>query len=169
MQKSTVRALITGIIVLGTTAGVSGFAQVADTTIPTAHDTPIQTTTDAPVVITLEGVSNDGGSITFATSSSPMHGALDAINGTTVSYIPESGYTGTDSFQFIVTEGATSSLPATVSITIQAPAPPTGTARIVVRNGTEVATSSLVSFPLIGTTSITTTLGTSHEAAASST
>lgn len=169
MWRSYRKALLLVVITLGISAGVSVSAITADTTIPTAHDVATTTAYETMVIFDLSGVSNDSGTISFATTSSPAHGALGAITGTTLSYTPHTGFSGTDSFQFIVTEGATSSSPATVTITVGAPPLPTGTVQIVVRSGSIVATSSLVSFPLVGTTTVTTTLGTSHEVAASST
>lgn len=162
-------ALLTGIIILGTSAGVSLFADT-DPTIPTATAVAASTPQDTAVTISLTGASNDSGSITFATTTSPTHGTLGAITGTDVEYTPETGYAGTDSFEFIATEGATSSTPALVTISIDAPTPvaPTGTAHIVVRDQAGIATSSDVVFAF-GTTTIAATAGDSHEVAASST
>lgn len=160
-------AVLTSIIMLGVGAGASLFADT-DPTIPTASTVATSTVADMPVTITLLGMSNDGGSITFATSTSPAHGTLAAISGTDVLYTPESGFTGTDSFSFIAIEGATSSMPATASITVNAPPPATGTARLTVRSGDIVATSTTVTFPLTGTTTISTTLGATHDVAADS-
>ncbi len=160
-------AVLTSVIILGASAGVSLFAD-ADPTIPTASPVSVSTAQDAAITITLPGASNDGGSITFATTTSPAHGTLGAIAGAEVLYTPESGFTGSDSFAFVAFEGATSSAPATVSITITAPAPATGTAHITVRDGAIVATSTIITFPLSGTTSIATTGGDTHEASAAS-
>lgn len=169
-RASYYKTLMLGIIILGFSAGVTVRATtVGDPTIPSASDVAVATSYETPITITLAGTSNDSGSITFSTSTSPAHGALGSISGSSVEYTPALGYSGTDTFQFLATEGATSSAPATVTITVSAPVPTTGTAQMVVRSGSTIATSSLVSFPLAGTTSIAATLGTSHEVAASST
>lgn len=169
-RASYYKTLMLGIIILGFSAGATVRAiAVGDPTIPSVSDVAVATAYETPVTIMLAGTSNDSGSITFSTSTSPAHGALGSISGSSVEYTPALGYSGTDTFQFLATEGATSSAPATVTITVSAPVPTTGTAQIVVRSGSTIATSSLVSFPLAGTTSIAATLGTSHEVAASST
>lgn len=168
MQKNAA-ALITGIIILGMSTGLSLFADT-DITIPSASSVATTTLQDAAVTITLSGASNDGGSVTFATTTSPAHGTLGTISGTDVLYTPESGYTGSDSFQFVATEGATSSAPATATIVIDAPVPvvPTGTIHIAVRDGATVATSTTLVIPLAGTRSIATTAGDPHEVPADS-
>jgi len=149
--------------------GLSPFAYADDATIPSASPITTATTEATPVAISLSGTSNDGGAISYATTTSPGSGTLDTISGSSVTYTPNAGFTGTDSFQYVVTEGATSSAPASVSIIVSAPAITTGTAHITVRDGATVATSSDVSFPLSGNSSLTTTLGSSHDVAASST
>lgn len=167
MQTDRIGAfLITSIIVLGVSAGVSTFADV-DPTIPSASDVTASGMQDTPISLTLIGASNDGGTVIFATTTSPSHGTLDAISGTGVTYTPASGYTGPDSFQFVATEGATSSAPATVVLTINA-TPASGTIHISVRDGATIATSTTLVFPLSGTTNITTTLGSTHSVGASS-
>lgn len=167
MHKGRTTALLVGIIILGTSVGISLFADT-DPTVPTATAVATSTMQDTAVTITLAGVSNDSGSITFATTTSPAHGTLGTLSGTDILYTPETGYTGTDSFQFVAIEGATSSTPVSATITVTAPAPTTGTAHITVRDGAIIATSSSVSFPLSGTVSLTATSGGSHDVAASS-
>lgn len=169
MERTHVAALLTIIIVLGVGAAASLFADT-DPTIPSASNVATTTLQDTAIIITLSGASNDGGSITFATTTSPAHGTLGAISGADVLYTPESGYTGSDSFQFVAYEGATSSAPATATIVIDAPAPvvPTGTIHIAMRDGATVATSTTLVVPLAGTTSIATTAGDTHEVPADS-
>lgn len=159
-------ALLTSIIVLGTSAGLSLFADT-DPTIPSASGATLSTPQDTPTTIVLVGSSNDSGSIIFATTTSPAHGTLGAITGSTVIYTPDSGYSGTDTFQFTTTEGATSSAPATISLSIIAPTP-VGAVRFTVRDGSTIATSSTVYIPLSGTTSITATGGGTHDIPADS-
>ncbi len=167
MRHSWNTALLTGIIVLGTTAGISLFAD-ADPTIPTVSGQSVSTVRDVAITISLSGTSNDGGSVVFATTTAPSHGVLSDIVGNNITYTPEAGYVGSDSFQFSAVEGATSSAPATITVTIDPPLAPTGTAHIVLRNGGTIATSSDVRFGF-GTTTITTTAGATFETAASST
>lgn len=117
MRTASPRFLISLIVILGISAGISTFAD-ADPTVPTASDVATTTLQGVSTTLVLSGSSNDGGSITFATSTSPSHGTLSALSGSSVTYTPDTSYTGTDSFQFIVTEGATSSVPATATITV---------------------------------------------------
>lgn len=100
--------------------------------LPAAHAatfaTPVATSfskavsISAQTVIQLQGSDADGTPLTFATTSSPSHGALSNLNAATgaVVYTPTAGYTGTDSFTFTVTSGGDTSTAATVSITVTA-------------------------------------------------
>lgn len=160
------------VLVLATSMAISSFAITLDPTIPSAADIVVTTTSDTPAIIALSGASNDmdaGGALTVATTTSPSHGTLGLITGQSLTYTPDNGYTGTDTFSYIATEGATSSPSALVSITVTAPLPATGVAHITIRNGTTIATSSAISFALSGTTDVTATTGGLHTIAASST
>ncbi len=70
--------------------------------------------------LALAGSDPDNDPITFAIESQPAHGALtdfDAFAGT-VTYTPEAGYNGPDAFTYVVSDGYTNSLTATVHLTI---------------------------------------------------
>ncbi|MEY4747052.1 MAG: hypothetical protein RLZZ416_101 [Candidatus Parcubacteria bacterium] len=100
----------------------------SDPTIPSASDFATSTAQGVAITFSLEGASNDGGPIAFATSSDPSRGTLIAIGNGAFTYAPDLGFVGTDSFQYVVTEGATSSPTATVTIAVAAPldiTPPT--------------------------------------------
>jgi len=100
-----------------------GMTFAADTSVPSANDASVSTLIATPATFTLSGSSNDGGAVTFATTTNPTHGTLGTITDVgSVIYIPDNGFTGADTFQFITTEGATSSSFATVTITV-APLP----------------------------------------------
>ena len=115
-----------------------------DSTIPSVSDVSTTTLEAASVTITLSGQSNDGGAVTFSATTSPQSGTLGAISGNSVTYTPNAGFTGTDSFQYIAIEGATSSPAATATISITAPpaAPDTATVRIF--SGTTLIASSSI-------------------------
>lgn len=85
--------------------------------VPTATAQSVNAGENKPLVITLAGTGS--GAISFATSSNPMHGTLAGI-GSTLTYTPDAGYTGSDSFTFTANNG-TASAPATVSITVLPP------------------------------------------------
>ncbi|WP_411906995.1 putative Ig domain-containing protein [Rhizobium mayense] len=79
-----------------------------------------------PVTLALSG----GAAASVAVVSPASHGATTA-SGTTITYTPTSGYSGSDSFTYTATNATGTSAPATVSVTISAPtltfSPPGGT------------------------------------------
>jgi hypothetical protein len=68
--------------------------------------------------ITLSGTDSNGATLTYAVATVPTHGMLGTVNGSSVTYTPNSGYTGTDSFTFTVSDGISTSAAAAVSITV---------------------------------------------------
>ncbi|MBB1060845.1 putative Ig domain-containing protein [Lysobacter spongiae] len=68
--------------------------------------------TDIPLAIT------GGPAATVAVATAPSHGTALA-SGTTISYQPDPGYAGADSFTYTATNAGGTSAPATVSITVQ--------------------------------------------------
>ena len=106
---------------------------------PTATGSSQTTAEDTPKTIGLAGADADDCDLTFTIGTGPAHGTLDPIadvacTGTgpfadtaTVDYTPTTGYNGPDSFTFRVSDGVTTSAPATVTITVGTPpnAPPT--------------------------------------------
>ncbi len=73
------------------------------------------------------------GPLTFAIVTQPAHGALSAVNAATgqLTYTPNTGFTGTDSFTFGATNGILTSKTATVGITVRANTPPVVPAQTV--------------------------------------
>jgi 1,4-alpha-glucan branching enzyme len=73
--------------------------------------------------ITLNGTDADGQALAFETASAPAHGRLSAVDTSTWTavYTPVHGYIGTDAFDFVASDGLTSSLPATIRVAVQAP------------------------------------------------
>jgi hypothetical protein len=90
---------------------------------PTADAQPVSTDEDVPVDITLTGSDPDGDALTFAIATGPTSGTLSGtLDGDElVTYTPNAGFTGADSFTFTVNDGTQNSAPATVSITVQVP------------------------------------------------
>ncbi len=98
---------------------------------PTANDASKTTNQDTPVSITLSGSDPETCNLTFAVSS-PAHGSLGSVStnpcssgnpntdSASVTYTPDSGFTGSDSFTYTVSDGSNTSSPATVSITVNA-------------------------------------------------
>ena len=86
---------------------------------PVANAQQVTTDEDTTVVITLTGTDVDGDTLTYEVKTAPQHGTLSAVNGTKVTYTPNAGYVGTDSFTFVVKDGNGGiSTPATVGITV---------------------------------------------------
>ncbi|AHM58853.1 VCBS repeat-containing protein [Flammeovirgaceae bacterium 311] len=90
---------------------------VAMNDTPEANSTAVTTDEDVLVPITLSGLDVDGDALTYTIIDVPAHGTL---SGTTpnLTYTPASDYAGTVSFTFTAHDGALTSAPATVSITI---------------------------------------------------
>jgi hypothetical protein len=64
----------------------------------------------------------DGDSLTVASYIAPAHGTLAIFTDGSFTYTPSSGYVGADSFSYSASDGSLSSTsPATVSITVNAP------------------------------------------------
>jgi len=76
------------------------------------------TTQETAVPVTLRGTDADGDDLTYDLVSQPSHGSLSGT-GPFLSYTPESGYDGTDSFTYRVNDGRVDSAVATVNITIE--------------------------------------------------
>ncbi|MEO8459595.1 MAG: Ig-like domain-containing protein [Dokdonella sp.] len=71
------------------------------------------------VTIPLIASDSDGNTLTLRVVSQPTHGTA-GLAGTTATYFPEVGYSGSDTFTFAAWDGATDSNLASVSITVTA-------------------------------------------------
>ena len=84
---------------------------------------------NTPQTIQLQGSNaNSGATLTYAITTQPTHGTLSAPSSTgVVTYTPNAGYQGNDSFQFTVTNPTAklTSSPKTVSLTTTAASVPT--------------------------------------------
>jgi VCBS repeat-containing protein len=89
---------------------------------PVADPQSVTTIEDTSVAITLTGSDVDGDPLTFNQPTNPNNGTLDIdLNYTTngkLTYIPNSGFNGSDSFTFTVNDGTVDSDPVTVSVTV---------------------------------------------------
>src|SRR5829696_4592087 len=92
---------------------------------PLAYNQTVSTTMDTPVSITLGAVDSDGDSITLSVIDQPDHGGLSGSS-PTLTYTPDSGYVGPDSFMFQVCDpsGSNTCDSATVSINVSSSAAP---------------------------------------------
>ncbi len=88
---------------------------------PVANGQNVSTSEDTAVAITLTGSDVDGDALTFAVvgGSGPTNGVLSGT-APTLTYTPNAGYSGADSFTFTASDGLLTSAAATVSITVNA-------------------------------------------------
>lgn len=98
-----------------------------DNNPPVANNTSAVTSVGVPIIVNLSGSDPDGDSLTFSIVSGPTNGTLSAITQTSpttaqVTYTPNPGYIGPDSFTYTVTDcaGATAASTATASLTVNA-------------------------------------------------
>ena len=108
-------------------------------TAPLANAQSVPTNENTAVVITLGGIDANGDALTFAIAAAPVNGTLSAITATncsasipsnctaSITYTPNTAYSGADSFTFTVNDGTVNSATATVSISV-ANQPPTANA-----------------------------------------
>lgn len=100
-------------------------------TAPVASNNSMNTTQNLSVQVTLSATdANINNQLSFSVVNAPIHGSLGSIsaptcnNGTctaTVTYTPNTGYTGTDSFTFRANDSVADSNTATVNLSIGAP------------------------------------------------
>jgi hypothetical protein len=93
---------------------------VDDLSVPSCQNASASTHLSQPVGVTLS-CSSGGGTRTYAIASQPPHGSISGFNASTgkLTYIPDAGFRGTDSFTFRASNpGATSSAAkATITVT----------------------------------------------------
>lgn len=90
---------------------------------PVANGNTIVIVKNTPTDILLTGADVEGSTLTFTVTTLPAHGTISA-SGATVTYTPETDYTGGDSFTFVASDGDLSSAPATISILVTSPGSP---------------------------------------------
>src|SRR5205814_4452168 len=106
--------------------GGTASATVAVTVTP-ANDAPVavshtaSTSEDTAEAIVHTGSDMDGDSITFAIATGPANGVISGFNTNTgaLIYTPNTNFNGADSFIFQVSDGTTTSAPATVTLTVR--------------------------------------------------
>jgi hypothetical protein len=91
---------------------------------PIANPQSVSTVQDTALAITLSGSDVDGDALTYWVTNSPTNGTLSGT-APALTYTPNPGFTGTDSFQFVANDGQADSAPATISITVNPAGPQT--------------------------------------------
>ncbi len=85
--------------------------------IPVAFSGSTSVDEDNQVSTTLTAIDVEGTPLTFAISTQPTHGSV-TLSGAVATYTPLPDFHGTDSFTFTVSDGVSTSVPATVSVIV---------------------------------------------------
>ncbi len=86
---------------------------------PQVSNATATTTAGTPVTIPLTATDADGNPLQLRVVSQPLHGRV-GLTGTTATYFPDSGFTGTETFTFAAWDGSTDSNLGTVTVTVGA-------------------------------------------------
>lgn len=86
---------------------------------PVARNMQVQTVVDTPVTFDLDVTGALGAVLSFAVATSPSDGEVD-LDGREATYSPGPGFAGFDAFTFTVSDGETTSAPATVDVFVEA-------------------------------------------------
>ncbi|MCP4747962.1 MAG: hypothetical protein GY874_17770, partial [Desulfobacteraceae bacterium] len=105
---------------------------------PVADNQILCTSKDSAIIIALTGSDADGDSLTFSYEN-PSYGTLSG-NGADLTYTPNSGFSGADSFTFTVSDGQATSETATISITVDADAKDASGNNVCVANSQIIVT-----------------------------
>jgi hypothetical protein len=89
---------------------------------PTASDASVSANAGSTAVVALHATDPDSNALALRVVSRPSHGRA-GIAGTTATYIPDSGFTGTDTFTFAAWDGSIDSNLGTVTVTVAASTP----------------------------------------------
>ena len=87
---------------------------------PTADDQSVFTPEDTPLDITLTATDPEGQALNYSIETSPANGSLSGT-APNLTYTPNTGFSGSDSFTFTADDGTNTSDPATVSIGVGVP------------------------------------------------
>ncbi|HVL89683.1 MAG TPA: Ig-like domain-containing protein [Actinomycetota bacterium] len=89
---------------------------------PVATDSAVTTDEDTPLEITMQATDVDLDTLTYTVLSGPENGSFspDPDGTSSITYVPNENFFGSDSFTFQVTDGLLDSQIATVSITVNA-------------------------------------------------
>jgi len=105
------------------TATVSMTVTQAPNRKPTAVNDTTSTLRDTPVRINVlaNDTDPDGDALSVSNVTDPPHGAAVDNHDGTITYTPDAGYTGSDTFQYTIGDGHGGSDTATVTISVAAP------------------------------------------------
>jgi len=100
---------------------------VTETVVPNTAPIANETVVDVPGAtkpVVLGGSDADGDSLTFTIVTQPANGSLSGT-APSLTYTPDAGFVGTDSFTYTVNDGTVDSAAATVTINVEAQSTPT--------------------------------------------
>jgi hypothetical protein len=87
---------------------------------PVARDGSAAVAADSSVDITLRAFDVDDDALTYAIAQAPENGAISGDDGdAVVTYTPNGGFAGTDTFTFVANDGVVDSNVATITVTVQ--------------------------------------------------
>ena len=132
-----------------TSGGMLAFLEVAGTAggTPLASNDSYATSEDTPLTVAAPGVlGNDDAGTTAQWLSGPSHGSLSLAADGSFTYTPQPNYNGVDSFSYQAVSGGASSLPATVSLTVN----PVNDAPVAAGDAYSVAAGATLNVPAPG-------------------
>jgi hypothetical protein len=107
----------------GTNVGTVSITVQPAPVVPVAQNSSATVAFNTATPITAIAGGGNGHALTYIVVTGPAHGVLGAFVGATITYTPNTGYIGADSFTFKVTDGTSTSTAATVSITVNQAVP----------------------------------------------
>ena len=116
----------------GTSATTTYHLSVANEA-PTCAPANVSTAVGTDVTIMLSCTDQDDDELTLEVAEGPDHGVLGPIVDGQVTYTPESGFDGADSFTYLANDGVADSAPVTVDISVTVDEPPVDEEPPVVR------------------------------------
>jgi VCBS repeat-containing protein len=108
-------------------------------TPPVAYAQTVQDTENEDVFFQINAQDIDSSLMTYSVVTPPQHGQLfsgflnipQSVGPVYVEYLPTNGFTGTDTFAFVASNGTTNSAPATVTIIVSPPVLPIANSQTV--------------------------------------
>ena len=102
---------------------------------PVAADDAYSTGEDTPITIPAPGVLGndtdiDGDPLTVTANTSPTNGTVTVNPDGSLTYTPNPGYIGTDTFTYTITDGNSGTATATVTVTVTVTAPSVGNSSV---------------------------------------
>jgi hypothetical protein len=106
----------------GNTRSITGSVKegrvLVQNVVPVANDLSVSAFQDHSVAVKLQATSGDSDKLTLRIVTPPAHGDLSGPT-TNLTYTPQPGYFGEDSFTYVANDTHTDSAPATVSLHVQ--------------------------------------------------